>query len=186
MTDHLPGMWFVGTASHGGIKLDRARNAKVPKSCRADGGWYEEDCDWAIPVCVFEDEVRESGKMAKTLDAGSHKDTLRNWHPEAYKAIYGEPVAVEDSHVLRKRAAAERNRNKFVGVAGSGSWHKTVPEGFVGVHLAMGGWVTEGNVTRHGKPEITKLVPEAEYGARDEFGFVVDPDQVDKYADWAA
>lgn len=53
-----PGFLSVSTSSHGGIKLDRARNAKVPEQWRRPGGWYEEDSDYAIPFLVFEGEVR--------------------------------------------------------------------------------------------------------------------------------
>ena len=34
------GVWFASTASHGGIKLDRKRNAKIPAVARIEGGWY--------------------------------------------------------------------------------------------------------------------------------------------------
>jgi len=53
------GAWSVSTAGHGGIKLSRGRMAKLPKAARATGfsrsGWFEEDCDWAIPAYAFED-----------------------------------------------------------------------------------------------------------------------------------
>ena len=50
-----PGAWSVSTAGHGGIKLDAARNRKVPALVRGERGWYEEDCDWAIPAFVHKD-----------------------------------------------------------------------------------------------------------------------------------
>lgn len=40
-TEFAPDIVFVSTASHGGIKLDRLRNAMVPKPLRRAGGWYE-------------------------------------------------------------------------------------------------------------------------------------------------
>jgi len=49
------GAWSVSTAGHGGIKLDAARNRKVPKDARQPGGWYEEDCQWAIAAYVHKD-----------------------------------------------------------------------------------------------------------------------------------
>ncbi len=36
-----PGIWQVSTASHGGIKLSRERNAAMPDYMRNEGGWYE-------------------------------------------------------------------------------------------------------------------------------------------------
>ena len=45
--DVAEGIKWVSTASHGGYKLDRKRNAQVNEVWRQAGGWYEEDCDWA-------------------------------------------------------------------------------------------------------------------------------------------
>ena len=50
------GIFLVSTAGHGGAKLDRKRNAQVPKPWRSKGGWYEEDCDWAIVALTFPEE----------------------------------------------------------------------------------------------------------------------------------
>jgi hypothetical protein len=49
------GAWMVSTAGHGGIKLSAARNRKVPAPAREPGGWYEEDCQWAIAAHVHKD-----------------------------------------------------------------------------------------------------------------------------------
>lgn len=55
ITELAPGAWSVSTASHGGIKLDAARNRKVPEGARQPGGWYEEDCQWAIAAYAHKD-----------------------------------------------------------------------------------------------------------------------------------
>jgi hypothetical protein len=44
------GVFFVSTPSHGGFKLAAALNLRIPAAFRREGGWYEEDCDEAIPV----------------------------------------------------------------------------------------------------------------------------------------
>src|SRR3546814_13103769 len=44
---YADGVVFHSTASHGGIKLDRARNAAMPAMLRVASGWYEEDCEWS-------------------------------------------------------------------------------------------------------------------------------------------
>src|SRR3546814_21104401 len=49
------GVVFHSTASHGGIKLDRARNMAMPGVLRVAGGWYEEDCEWAKVAIGFPD-----------------------------------------------------------------------------------------------------------------------------------
>jgi hypothetical protein len=93
------GITHVTTASHGGIHLSPDRNALVPDYMKRDGdfatqrraGWYEEDCDWCIPVIVFEvlftvywlkrepdleERAREMLQQAQ--------DTFRAWHKDAY------------------------------------------------------------------------------------------------------
>jgi len=54
-----PGAWTVETAGHGGVKLNAARNRLIPAEARQPGGWYEEDCKWAIAAFVFKD-VRDA------------------------------------------------------------------------------------------------------------------------------
>jgi hypothetical protein len=69
-----PGIWRVDTPGHGGYKLSRSRNAQVPESHRKPGGWYEEDCDWSIPLLVFASEFN-----AEEVDLASK--TAGIWHP---------------------------------------------------------------------------------------------------------
>lgn len=52
------GIISVSTSSHGGIHLDRKRQAKVTRMIPdfkpfAGAPWYEEDCDWAVVAVVF-------------------------------------------------------------------------------------------------------------------------------------
>jgi hypothetical protein len=50
-----PGVWSASTAGHGGIKLSPARNKAIPAAARTSDGWYEEDCQWAIPAYIHAD-----------------------------------------------------------------------------------------------------------------------------------
>lgn len=59
-TKIAPGIASYTTASHGGLHLDKSRNAKVPACLKQSTfaglglkGWYEEDADWAIVVYTF-------------------------------------------------------------------------------------------------------------------------------------
>ena len=92
--DIVPGIVSVSTPSHGGIKLDRAHNAKVPDYMRHEGGWYEEDCDWAIPYCVFKDEILAGYPNARKVYFDDGKDIpkscLGHWNPDGYERFYGE------------------------------------------------------------------------------------------------
>ncbi|MBT3812433.1 MAG: hypothetical protein HON51_05605 [Gammaproteobacteria bacterium] len=54
------GIQFVDTTGHGGVKVSDELNKKIPNWVREGtfgklglDGWYEEDCDWCIPVIVF-------------------------------------------------------------------------------------------------------------------------------------
>lgn len=150
------GIWSVSTSGHGGIKLDRERNAKVPKGARRAGGWYEEDCEWCLVALVFPEAFKEAERS--WADA-----TAKNWFPEEYEAITGRKVGLDESRELRRRAVIESTRDRFVTAAAYGSWHAQVPEGMVGVYarkLATG-------------ETACFLVPEGEY-KYDGNGFVVD------------
>src|SRR3546814_19894645 len=57
------GVVFHSTASHGGIKLDRARNMAMPGVLRVAGGWSEEDCEWAKVAIGFPSS--EGGRLGK-------------------------------------------------------------------------------------------------------------------------
>ena len=70
------GVWFASTASHGGIKLDRKRNAKIPAVARIEGGWYEEDCAAVIPAHVF-----------GFGDPATNRRILLSYYPEEARAL---------------------------------------------------------------------------------------------------
>lgn len=78
-----PGIVVVDTAGHGGVKLDRKRNAKIPLGARTEGGWYEEDCEALIPLVVFYDE------MKGTMTAPRERliESLGRWLPESLSAL---------------------------------------------------------------------------------------------------
>ena len=162
VTVHAPGIASVSTPRHGGFKLDRSHNAKVPAACRRKGGWYEEDCEYAISVLVFpeafEDRIVEGARAS-----------LKNWYPEAYTAITGEPVALEDSYELRRRAFKARNADKHVVVSASGSG-PGVPAGMVGVTATLGG--ERGQAAWDA--QIHRLVTAEAYAKRGQFGYVLD------------
>lgn len=125
------GIVSVMTARHGGIKLDRKRNAQVPQEHRSAGGWYEEDCDWSIVALVFPEAFD-----AKALEC-AHK-TAKNWRPFAYEKITGEKASLAESHVLRAHKHKHDNSDKFVTRTAWGSGgpfnRADIPEGFVGIY----------------------------------------------------
>jgi len=174
------GILAVSTAGHGGIKLDRKRNAQVPELFRTKGGWYEEDCEWAIAATIHRDafleEARQTSKCPDTLSAAIDS-TCKNYFPDFFTAFTGKVVTAAESYVIRKRESATKNATNLVVIAAWGDWHDDVPEGMVGVKATLGGkrgyWSPE-----EGKVDVEDhnfLVPKEEYDTRDEFGFVIDP-----------
>src|SRR3546814_20583986 len=76
------GVVFHSTASHGGIKLDRARNMAMPGVLRVAGGWYAEDCEWAQVAIGFPDLFTDSARCH------AHR-TLRDYYTECWEAAHG-------------------------------------------------------------------------------------------------
>lgn len=75
VTSLAPGAWSVETAGHGGVKLDAGRNRKVPAGARQPGGWYEEDCQWAIAAYVHEDVGDAMLARARAADPTKYAGT---------------------------------------------------------------------------------------------------------------
>ena len=168
----LPGIGFVSTAGHGGIKLDSTRNRMVPEYMRTKGGWYEEDCEWAIPFCVFEAEIAKDARehLRKAITEGDHKRTLANWFPDAYQRFYGVTLDRSQSLILDQKLFQQENVNNYVVVCAFGDWKEGVPKGMVGVAATLGG--RRDNDSK----ERWFLVPAEEYsGYRSHNGFVVNP-----------
>jgi hypothetical protein len=85
--EYVPGITWYDTPSHGGFHLDRYHNKQVPDYMRRAGGWYEEDCDWAIVATVFPDAILRHDKNPEETFKNA-RATLRNWHPDAYERFY--------------------------------------------------------------------------------------------------
>lgn len=77
------GILFASTPSHGGVYVPDEVRAEWPEPFRSwvsdiHGwtGWYEEDCEIAIPILMSELEFDRDGAIA----------TLRHYYPELYDA----------------------------------------------------------------------------------------------------
>lgn len=173
--DHLaPGIEFVTTASHGGVKLSEDLNRKIPAYMRQAGGWYEEDVDWAVVATIFPEAFPEKERI-------SAKSTLRNWRPDAYERFYAEEIQAGQSFIKDDRLFQERHKDDYIVLAGWGDWHPQVPEGFVGVFAGRGGRLPTG-----GYPEDTAyfLVPASEYQSiLRERHFIVDLDRHERVSE---
>ncbi len=163
------GIWLVSTPSHGGIKLDRIRNAAVPAYMRREAGWYEEDCDWAIAALVHRDAILDKMLQA-AVDNGSAKQTLCHYDPEAYERFTGEIVYPGMSHHRDDEIFHREHANDWVVISAVGDWHEGIPAGYCGVMATVGGQRCQLAF------DTAKffLVPDADYQLRGGH-FVVDP-----------
>jgi len=78
------GVIEVGTPSHGGIGIEKPlAEQRLSTEARAkaiqQGGWFwfEEDCDWAIPVAEMPDLFTEPRHGPERV-----AEVLERWHPE--------------------------------------------------------------------------------------------------------
>ena len=163
------GIVTISTAGHGGIKLDAARNRRMPEYMRRSGGWYEEDCEWCLPFVVFEDELLAGGDehTAKAIRGGFHTRTLKNCFPDAYERYFHTVIPEGESTIKDERLFYQRHAHDYLVVAAFGDWHEKVPTGSVGVCARVGGRPGQG-------PERWFMIPAEEYGAS-RYQFVVDP-----------
>lgn len=157
------GVLRVYTASHGGFRLDEARNAAMPEALRNYDGWYEEDVEWALVVCAFGDLFDERLRNRAP-------EIVREWFPDRWSAHTGETVTAEDSHVVAQREFAAAHCDDLVTVSAIGktSWND-VPDGKVLVAATVGGVRTSSVPRQH------FYVDADAYNARSQFGYIIDP-----------
>ncbi len=111
------GIMSYSTASHGGVHLSKKRNALVPDYMRSDNGWYEEDCEHAIPCVVFTDEYK---KYYADLDIdiiSVAKDTLLSYYPDEYEKFYNVTLVEGQSYERDQQIAKERHKNDYIVVS---------------------------------------------------------------------
>jgi hypothetical protein len=162
-----PGIWTVSTAGHGGVKLSRQRNAAVPAYMRAEGGWYEEDCQWSIAAIVHKEAFQRVVTIENRPDKTEYEyalDSFRGWYPDQYEQFFGVELKPGESRTRDEGRWKAENVANFVTSAAWGDWAKWVPHGKVGV------------VARRQSDGAEKwfLVDGPLYEKRTGFGFVID------------
>jgi hypothetical protein len=88
------GIWSVSTESHGGIWLSDERLAELTEilgyqypTFSGDSHWFEEDCDWVVPVAAFRIEAHYE-------TACKQLRMMRQWiDKHIYKRAYNALVA---------------------------------------------------------------------------------------------
>ncbi|EZP69565.1 hypothetical protein BV96_04105 [Sphingomonas paucimobilis] len=164
-TIYAEGVVFHSTDSHGGFKLDRARNAALHPVLRIKGGWYEEDGDWARIAAGYPDLFTDREKV--TADK-----ILRDWAPDAWEVLHGRALTAEESFTRDRERFQREHAEDWVVISALRS--DRYP-GFVESVAAIGG-------RRDGSTSRGYLVPVDEYSAG-RHGFVIDPERHRMMAD---
>lgn len=131
-TKLIDGIISYSTPSHGGIHVREDLNLNVHSAWRHDGGWYEEDCDWAIVAYHFPAAFTKD-QMAFAINI------LKNWKPKEYMKVTGTTLAIKESHKLQEEAWRILHADHLQVISAFGSWHPDVPPGMVGVAMVPGG-----------------------------------------------
>jgi hypothetical protein len=162
--DHMAiGIDRVSTASHGGIKLSAERNRRMPDEFRQRGGWYEEDCEAAMPMWIFADELGYDEDRQNEV-----KDVVIHWFPNEYEEFTGEIIPPGGSRTKDERTFYRDHANDLIC-----EWALSNGDGTVRVGARRGG---RANIDRSGKTYLYDLPTEV-YETRCEFGFVIDETQ---------
>ena len=74
----------VSTASHGGIRISLTTLARLPEPLQATvysgAGWFEEDCDWAIPYLALGLDAFEPNRDRGPRLRQAARLTVWRWH----------------------------------------------------------------------------------------------------------
>ena len=93
-----PDAAFVTTASHGGVRVSLTAWGQLPEAIRStafsDNGWFEEDCDWALPYLALGLDAfeRDAARAAEVHQAAAR--TVQRFHP-GHCALLGVATAGE-------------------------------------------------------------------------------------------
>lgn len=75
----------VTTASHGGLRISPAAFARLPDGLRRTAfsadGWFEEDCDWALPYLVLGLDAFEADAARGAEVHAAAVRTVQCYHP---------------------------------------------------------------------------------------------------------
>lgn len=171
MTVYAEGVAKHSTAGHGGIKLDRRRNARVHELLRNEGGWYEEDQE--AYIVVFSLPELFTARERRKAEAA-----VRNFYPDQFEQIRGVVLAEGESISKDKRAFFAKHAQDWIVTSAIGQ-----DDGTTHVYATIGG---EGQ--RYNGPAVEEkrfVIPKGEYDSSG-FGFVIDPSRHEEIVDVAA
>lgn len=81
-----PEVVSVTTASHGGLRVSLTALARLPEPIRQTAhsrdGWFEEDCDWALPYLALGLDAFEADAARGAEVWAAAIKTVQRWHPQ--------------------------------------------------------------------------------------------------------
>ena len=114
-----PWLTWVSTSSHGGVKLDRKHNAMIPDYARCYGGWYEEDCEWAIAFCFLKNKIikdmnqhYENYEWLNSMLSNCEK-VLRDNYPSLYESFFNTILNEGESRAKDEYIWNEINKDNY-------------------------------------------------------------------------
>lgn len=138
--DHLaPGIAVVSTAGHGGVKLSRERNRRIPTPLRRDGGWYEEDCEAGIPTMYYPEAfcLRYEDPVETIAERG--RQTVMDWFPDEYEEALGVTIPRGASYIKDQHEWDTLHTNDESAISARGFGYD-LPDGMVAVTVMKGGY----------------------------------------------
>ena len=91
-----PDVVTVTTASHGGLLVSLSALARMPEATRqtaySKGGWFEEDCDWALPYLALGLDAHEPEAARGAEVWAAAVRTVQRFHPQ-HALLFGLPAA---------------------------------------------------------------------------------------------
>jgi hypothetical protein len=117
-----PWLYSVATSSHGGLKLNREYNAKIPAIFRKKGGWYEEDCALEIVVLFLHAQIEKDGcgSVWFTNDLERAKQTVKEYYPYEYEEHFNVVLQRGESRIKDEDAFKEANKHNFFAFCNQG------------------------------------------------------------------
>ena len=157
-TIYAEGIVSHSTSGHGGFHLSSDRNPLVDVSVRNAGGWYEEDCEWAIAALTFPE-------MFTGYERRCAEEIAKNTYPTFWEKLRGRQLEPGESRSRDRANFESTHAGDWIVISAITSSH----------HTGM----TEVVATKGGKREFSQeeqrfLIPDVEYSKRGSFGFVID------------
>ena len=97
-----PDVVAVTTASHGGLRVSLSALARMPEATRqtaySKGGWFEEDCDWALAYLALGLDGHEPDAARAAEVRAAAVRTVQRHHPPHAALLGVSPVAGGPDH----------------------------------------------------------------------------------------